>query len=74
MFPRALGAPGTTGPGQPPTPLAKLFMLTTVIELIVTLLESPMLGPLNVEVQKRGPGCFTLLCDSPPINLDTLTP
>jgi hypothetical protein len=63
MFPKALGAAG--GPNTSPTPLAKLMMLTALIELVRKALESPMLQPLNVDIETRGMGCATITIDTP---------
>jgi hypothetical protein len=72
MFPKALGAPGHTGAA--PTPLAKLFMLTAVVELCRKMLEAPMIGPIDVTVTPRGPGCGTITFDGPQLNIDDLKP
>lgn len=62
-FPRAMGLePGTSAP---PTPMAKLFALTMLTQVIMSTLESPTLQPLKVDMQLRGPGCFTLKVDTP---------
>lgn len=63
MFPRALGAPGMQTAA--PTPLAKLMMLTALINLVLKALESPMLQPLSINMETRGMGCMTLTIDTP---------
>lgn len=47
-------------PGVPPSPLARIAMLTALVELLRRTLESPMLQPIDVEVQTHGMGRFTL--------------
>lgn len=47
-------------PGQAPTPLARITMLTALIELLRRTLESPLLQPIDVDVQTHGIGRFTL--------------
>lgn len=56
LFPDALRAQ----PGVPPTPLARVAMLTALVELLRRTLESPMLQPIEVDVQTHGIGRFTL--------------
>lgn len=62
LFPRALGQdlPANT----PPPPLAKLTMLTGVVEVLRRALTSPMLNA-RVDVQPRGMGCMTIEVDMP---------
>lgn len=62
-FPQAMGLqPGNTAP---PTPMAKLFALTMLTQVIMSTLEQPLLQPLKVDMRLRGPGCFTLTVDTP---------
>lgn len=63
VFPSAVRA--AFDPSIPPTPMAKLFMLTMLTQLIMSTLENPKLQPLDVDMQLRGPGCFTLKVDTP---------
>ena len=50
-------------PGQPPTPLAKLTMMTAVIEILRRALESPMFAPCTVEVRTHGMGKASIAVD-----------
>ena len=50
-------------PGQQPPPLAKLMMLTALIEVIRQAIESPMLEPATVDITTRGMGRATLDID-----------
>lgn len=59
MFPEAL----TATAGQTPTPLAKLTILTALIEVMRRALESPMLQPISVEVVTHGMGQATIAVD-----------
>ena len=61
LFPQALGVDNTA----PPTPLARLMMLTALTELLRRTLEAPLLQPLQVQWVMRGPGAFTLTVDQP---------
>ena len=56
LFPEAL----RPAPGQPPTPLARLTLLTALIEVMRRGLESPMLQPIDVEVLTHGLGKATI--------------
>lgn len=63
QFPAAMGLdPQRVGP---PTPMAKLFALTMLTQVIMSTLEQPILQPLVVDMRLRGPGCFTLTVDTP---------
>ena len=55
MFPDAIRATS-----EQPTPLAKLMMLTALIELVRRALESPMLQPAEVDIQTHGMGRVTI--------------
>jgi len=59
MYPDAL----RMRPGVPPTPLARIAMLTALVELLRRTLESPMLQPIEVEVQTHGMGKVTMAVD-----------
>lgn len=56
MYPDALRAQ----PGVQPSPLARIAMLTALVELLRRTLESPMLQPIEVDLQTHGMGKFTL--------------
>lgn len=56
LYPEALSA----RPGVPPTPLARIAILTALVELLRRTLENPMLQPIQVEVQTHGMGKFTM--------------
>lgn len=56
MIPEALRGE----PGQPPTPLARLTLLTAMIEILRRGLESPMLQPITVDVATAGMGKATI--------------
>lgn len=62
LFPTALGQglPANT----PAPPLAKLTMLTGVIEVLRRALTSPMLNA-RVDVTPRAMGCITITVDMP---------
>lgn len=47
-------------PGQPPTPLARLMMVTALIEVLRRTAESPMLQPVTVDITTHGPGRATI--------------
>lgn len=59
MIPEAM----RSQPGQPPTPLARLTMLTAIIEVMRRALESPMFNPIEVEVKTHGAGKATIAID-----------
>lgn len=67
LFPDALRATA----GQTPSPLARLTMLTALIEVFRRAMESPMLQPIEVEVVTHGPGRFTMAAE---MTLPTLDP
>lgn len=56
MYPQALRAT----PGAPPTPLARITMLTALIDLMRRAFESPLLAPCEVEVLTHGMGKATI--------------
>lgn len=56
LYPEALRA----RPGTPPSPLARIAMLTALVELVRRTLESPLLQPIEVDLQTHGMGKFTL--------------
>lgn len=56
LYPDAL----TARPGVPPSPLARIAILTALVELLRRTLENPMLQPIDVEVQTHGMGKFTM--------------
>ena len=56
LFPQAM----RMQPGVPPSPLARIAMLTALVELLRRTLESPMLQPIEVDVQTHGMGRFTM--------------
>ena len=63
QFPTALGYPGLA-PGQTAPPLAKLTILTALVEVIRRAIgESPLMQPAQVQVQSRGMGRVTVLID-----------
>lgn len=65
-FPAALQAEGD--PSAPTTPLARLFLITALIELMrATLIRHPRLGLRedSVTVKTGAPGQFTLTVSSP---------
>jgi hypothetical protein len=74
-FPRALGVDGqaTASPHQL-LPLQRLMLLTGMISGFVKALESPMMQPLDVQVEPRGVGSFTITVDGPEANMDDLRP
>jgi len=43
-------------PGQAPTPLARITMLTALVELMRRTMESPLLQPIDVDIQTHGMG------------------
>lgn len=59
MYPEAM----RMTPGVPPSPLARIAMLTALVELLRRTLESPMLQPIEVEVLTHGMGKFTMAVD-----------
>lgn len=59
LFPEAL----RPAPGQPPTPLARLTLLTALIEVMRRGLESPALQPISVEVTTQGMGQALIAVD-----------
>lgn len=66
FFPAALQAEGN--PNAPTTPLARLFLITALIELMrATLINHPRLGlrPDAVTITTGTPGQFTLTVASP---------
>jgi len=56
LYPQAL----RPTPGQPPPPLARITMLTALVDLMRRTMESPMLQPIEVEIQTHGMGRFTM--------------
>lgn len=46
--------------GTAPTPLARIMMLTALLDLMRRALESPMLQPVQVEIMTHGVGQATI--------------
>jgi hypothetical protein len=70
LIPAALRpAAAELNPNAKPTPMARLFLLTTLTELFrKTFTEHPLLQPLDVDFRSRGRGSFTMKVDMPPVN------
>ena len=56
LYPEAL----RPQPGQPPAPLARLLMLTALLEVMRRTAESPTLQPCTVDITTHGTGRATI--------------
>jgi hypothetical protein len=59
QFPNAL----QSQPGMKPPPLAKLMMLTALIEVFRRALNNQNFQPISVDVKTQQPGSFTMLVE-----------